>query len=125
MDIFSRIELIDRESDVGSESKIGQVNMNKLDGRIRIRSGIGIGRVTKPGLGIEIGRPAINQVPIEMIVKSVEEVVMECDLDIDEFLGDKSILVTIFAPRGEEIAKQTFNSNLGILGGISDRKSVV
>src|SRR3712207_6447408 len=91
MDIFSRIELIDRESDVGSESKIGQVNMNKLDGRIRIRSGIGIGRVTKPGLGIEIGRPAINQVPIEMIVKSVEEVVMECDLDMDEFLGDKSI----------------------------------
>ena len=119
LDIFSRVELVDRESDVGPESNIGQTSLKELDGRIRIRSGEGVGMITKPGLGLEIGRPAINPVPIEMIVRSIEEVILECDINIGEFLGKKSILVTISVPKGEEIARQTFNPNLGILGGIS------
>ncbi|MFR0019494.1 MAG: cobalt-precorrin-5B (C(1))-methyltransferase CbiD [Paraclostridium sp.] len=76
---------------------------------IIIDGGIGIGRVTKKGLGIEIGKAAINKTPIYMIQSEVRKVI-----------GDtKGVKITIFAPEGETIAKKTFNPRLGIVGGIS------
>lgn len=76
---------------------------------IIIDGGIGIGRVTKKGLGIDIGKAAINKTPISMIQNEVRKVV-----------GDsKGVKITIFAPEGEAIAKKTFNPRLGIVGGIS------
>ena len=77
-------------------------------GIIEIDGGIGIGRVTKNGLGIELGQAAINKTPRTMIENEVRKVI-----------GNKGAKVIIYSPQGEEIAKKTFNPRLGIVGGIS------
>jgi cobalt-precorrin-5B (C1)-methyltransferase len=74
-----------------------------------LTGGEGIGRVTKPGLSVAVGSPAINPVPQKMILSSVEEVLG----------GGDGIHVEISAPEGVEIAKRTFNPKLGVVGGIS------
>lgn len=112
IDIYSRVQLVDKDSNVGPESITGQ-------DYIRIRGGIGVGIVTKPGLSIPVDRPAINPVPIEMIVEAISDVMTSADVDIQEFLDGKSILVTISVPEGERVAQRTFNADLGIVGGIS------
>ncbi|MEM0030181.1 MAG: cobalt-precorrin-5B (C(1))-methyltransferase, partial [Candidatus Nitrosocaldus sp.] len=86
-----------------------------LDGepeRIEVTGGKGVGIVTKPGLGLEIGKHAINPTPMRMITNAVREVA-------SEHLKSKGVKVTISVPRGEELAKQTDNPRLGIVGGIS------
>ncbi len=74
---------------------------------VLITGGKGVGRVTRSGLAVSPGNPAINPVPLEMIRKSVTRVT------------DKAVAVEIFVPEGESIAARTFNSRLGIVGGIS------
>ena len=81
------------------------------DTRIHIDGGIGVGRVTKPGLDQPVGNAAINHVPREMIAKEVLEV---CDLM--DYKGNLQVIISV--PEGEAIAKQTFNPRLGIVGGI-------
>lgn len=81
-------------------------------GQIKINAGAGVGRVTKPGLGLEVGSAAINPVPMEMLINAVREV---ANLQ----LITRGIEVVISVPRGEEIAKRTDNPRLGIVGGIS------
>lgn len=74
--------------------------------------GIGIGRVTKDGLEQEKGQAAINVVPRNMIFQAAGNIynLAECS---------ERILITIRVPKGEELAKKTFNPRLGIEGGIS------
>lgn len=80
--------------------------------QIIIDGGVGIGRVTRPGLDQPVGNAAINHVPREMIRKEITQV---C-----EMVGFYGIVyVEIFVPRGEELAKKTFNPRVGIEGGIS------
>lgn len=79
---------------------------------ITIDGGDGVGRVTKPGLDQPVGNAAINSVPRQMIEKEVREVIELLDCK-------RPLQVIISAPGGEEIAKQTFNPRLGIVGGIS------
>ncbi len=74
---------------------------------VHLERGEGVGVVTKPGLGLEVGAPAINAVPRRMIVQAVGEVTTH------------GIHVTISVPGGEDMAKKTTNRRLGILGGIS------
>lgn len=112
MDIFARVQIINPDQIPNFRSDIS------LD-YLFITSGQGIGRVTKKGLEIDINRPAINKVPLQMIIGEAQNLLDELGIDIYDFLGERKILVTIFAPEGQEIAKQTFNSNLGIVGGIS------
>ncbi len=70
--------------------------------------GKGIGTVTKPGLAIQVGQPAINPVPRQMIVDAVREITI-----------DEKLTVTISIPNGEELADKTLNKRLGILRGLS------
>ena len=79
---------------------------------IHIDGGMGVGRVTKPGLDQPVGSAAINHVPREMIENEVLQV-----CEIADYRG--SLNVIIFVPDGEGLAGQTFNPRLGIEGGIS------
>ncbi len=81
---------------------------------VLLTGGEGVGRVTKPGLPIPVGEPAINPVPRWMIDRAVREAWKEY-----EGTGPVRVEVQVFVPRGEEIAKKTLNPRLGILGGIS------
>ncbi len=80
--------------------------------RIFIDGGIGIGRVTKKGLEQPVGAAAINRVPRQMIREAVAEICEEQEYD-----GCLDVIISI--PAGVELAKKTFNPNLGIEGGIS------
>ena len=75
---------------------------------ITVEAGEGVGIVTKPGLETPAGRPAINPVPLEMILSSVKEV-----------SEGKGLRVTISVPQGKKLAQKTLNPRLGIEGGIS------
>ncbi|OPA77710.1 cobalt-precorrin-5B (C(1))-methyltransferase [Paenibacillus selenitireducens] len=80
---------------------------------IVLDGGIGVGRVTKPGLPVEVGEAAINPVPRKMIREAVQGV-----LEVFE-QSHRGVKVVISVPSGEEIAKKTLNGRLGIIGGIS------
>lgn len=80
------------------------------DESIEILGGSGVGVVTKPGLGLEVGGPAINPTPRKMITAAVGEVLPA---------GERAVRVVISVPDGERMARKTTNARLGILGGIS------
>jgi len=88
------------------------VSFGERPNEINIDGGKGVGRVTKPGLGLEIGSAAINPIPMKMLEQAVREVAKDQ-------LKSQGIKVIISVPNGEEIAKKTDNPRLGILGGIS------
>jgi cobalt-precorrin-5B (C1)-methyltransferase len=75
---------------------------------VELAGGEGVGTVTRPGLGLALGGPAINPVPRAMITQAVTEVV-----------GDRGVRVVVSVPDGERMARKTTNRRLGILGGIS------
>ncbi|RHW39460.1 cobalt-precorrin-5B (C(1))-methyltransferase [Lysinibacillus yapensis] len=79
---------------------------------IHLDGGVGVGRVTKPGLPVPVGEAAINPVPRKMILEVVQELV-------NTYHIEKGIEVVISVPDGEELAKKTLNGRLGIIGGIS------
>ena len=126
--IYARVTY--RESErVNSVNSVDNINNcdqracgNEIDGReteihgcgspVCITGGKGVGRVTLPGLDQPVGEAAINHVPREMITKEVTEV--------SEFFDNKlPLMIEIYAPEGDAIAEKTFNSRLGIVGGIS------
>ena len=79
---------------------------------IHIEGGVGVGRVTKPGLACAVGGPAINPTPRRMITSEVSSVMEQTGYA-------DGLVVTISIPEGVEIAKKTFNPRLGIIGGLS------
>lgn len=81
-------------------------------GQIKIEGAEGVGRVTLPGIGLEVGEWAINPVPREMIKENIARLAKRAGVN-------GSIHVEISVPKGEEIGAKTFNPRLGIVGGIS------
>ena len=79
---------------------------------VHIEGGVGVGRVTKPGLACAVGGPAINPTPRRMITSEVSSVMEQTGYT-------DGLMVTISIPEGVEIAKKTFNPRLGIIGGLS------
>nr|WP_223241804.1 cobalt-precorrin-5B (C(1))-methyltransferase [Streptomyces sp. CBMA123] len=76
------------------------------------RAGPGVGTVTKAGLPLPVGEPAINPVPRQMIRDAVAEVAAAHG-------GSGDVVVEVSVDHGEEIARSTWNPRLGILGGLS------
>ena len=83
------------------------VEAGPAGGKTELRAGAGIGTITKPGLGLEVGGPAINPVPRAMILAALAEAT------------DQPLTVTFSVPGGEAMAAKTSNARLGIVGGIS------
>ena len=79
---------------------------------IVIDGGVGVGRVTRPGLSQKVGEAAINPVPRAMILREAEEAAVSHDYE-----GGLKVVISV--PEGVEIGKKTFNPRLGITGGIS------
>ena len=91
---------------------IVELSFTEKVNEIHIDGGEGVGIVTKPGLGLEINKPAINPVPKKMIVENLRQVG-------EKILVKKGIGVVISVPKGRELAPKTDNPRLGIKNGIS------
>ncbi|MEV7424735.1 MULTISPECIES: cobalt-precorrin-5B (C(1))-methyltransferase [unclassified Streptomyces] len=76
------------------------------------RAGPGVGTVTRPGLPLDVGEPAINPVPRELMRAHVARVAARHG-------GTGDVEITVSVDHGEEIARSTWNPRLGILGGLS------
>jgi cobalt-precorrin-5B (C1)-methyltransferase len=79
---------------------------------VRFTAGAGVGTVTKPGLPLAVGEPAINPVPRRMMREAVVDVA-------GQYGGTGDVLVEISVANGESLARHTWNPRLGILGGLS------
>lgn len=125
MDIYARAEIVDKNDknkgyltlkDIDSLSTNSECK-SELYKFIRVYGGTGIGVVTKKGLSVDVGKPAINPTPLKMINHEIRKLIGD---NFESILGnDKVLKITIFAPQGETVAKKTFNPRLGIVGGIS------
>ena len=79
---------------------------------LHLTAGIGVGTVTRPGLGLDVGGPAINPVPRKMLAEHLEAVA-------GDQIRSGGLAVEISVPNGEALARKTLNGRLGIVGGIS------
>ncbi|GAA3917743.1 cobalt-precorrin-5B (C(1))-methyltransferase [Chitinophaga oryziterrae] len=100
------------DPDVTHGATIGCTVSFNTSGDVRFIRGKGVGIVTLPGLAIGVGEPAINPVPRKMITDAVHFITHQYKID-------KGVDVEVFVVNGEEIAKKTLNSRIGIIDGIS------
>jgi cobalt-precorrin-5B (C1)-methyltransferase len=91
---------------------LAQVVRGEPGAGVTFHAGPGVGTVTKPGLPLAVGEPAINPVPRRMIAAEIGAVAADHGAAAD-------LAVTISVPNGEALAQKTWNPRLGILGGLS------
>jgi cobalt-precorrin-5B (C1)-methyltransferase len=92
---------------------IAEVAWGRPGGGIAFAAGEGVGTVTRPGLQLGVGEPAINPAPRAMIREAL--------VDLAEANGapPPDVTVTVAIPGGERLAEKTMNARLGIVGGLS------
>ncbi|WP_106744399.1 cobalt-precorrin-5B (C(1))-methyltransferase [Yoonia maritima] len=88
------------------------VTVRRSEGGVRFKAGAGVGIVTRAGLPIGVGEPAINPVPRQMMQGVVAEIAAQ-------FGEAANVEIEISIPDGEAIAQKTWNPRLGIRGGLS------
>ena len=103
---------VENEKKEPEENAIKSSFLEKTHATVEIDGGIGVGRVTRPGMDQPVGNAAINHVPRQMIESEVLEVCRMAD-----YKGSLKVIISI--PKGVELAEKTFNPRLGIVGGIS------
>jgi len=89
-----------------------KLHLLNLSDKFLFYTGIGIGIVTQEGLSVNVGEPAVNPVPRDMIKKNVESFLEKYGI-VDK------LSIVLEVPQGSIVAKQTLNERLGIIGGIS------
>jgi len=100
------------DPDVTDGTEIGcRISFNN-SGDIRFVKGEGVGTVTKAGLEMSVGDPAVNPTPRQIMKR-------ELKLVLENHKINKGVDVSVFVPLGAKLAKKTFNPRLGIEGGIS------
>jgi cobalt-precorrin-5B (C1)-methyltransferase len=91
---------------------VATVSIGEPGSGVTFRAGPGVGTVTRAGLPVPPGEPAINPVPRAMICEAVREAA-------ELYGGCRDIEVEISVPGGEKLAERTLNSRLGVAGGLS------
>lgn len=101
------------DPDITHRARIGAgVGLTDEPGTVQIIGGKGVGMVTKPGLEIAPGEPAINPGPRKMIRESALQV-------LHQYHSNAGVMAEIFVENGEKLAEKTLNRRLGIVGGLS------
>ncbi len=91
---------------------LARVRLGAAGTGVTFSAGAGVGTVTRPGLQLAVGEPAINPAPREMMVQAVREVA-------ERYGGTGDLEIEISIPGGAGLAKRTMNGRLGIEGGLS------
>lgn len=94
--------------------QVSLAGSDEQDDPVVFRAGPGVGRVTRPGLPIPVGQPAINPTPRKMIRQALDQAWNRAGPG-----GELRAEVVISVERGQELARHTLNPRLGIVGGIS------
>ena len=89
---------------------VADLSLTQAHSGVSFLQGEGVGRVTLPGIGLDVGEPAVNPVPRQMMRQALGALVDLSQVGID---------LTISVPEGRRLAHSTFNPRLGILDGIS------
>ena len=89
---------------------VADLSLTQAHSGVTFLQGEGVGRVTLPGIGLEVGEPAVNPIPRQMMRQALGALVDLSQVGID---------LTISVPEGRRLAHSTFNPRLGILDGIS------
>lgn len=91
---------------------LSTVSFGEPGSGVTFRAGEGVGTVTRPGLPLPVGEPAINPVPRRLMTEAVNRVAAA-------HCGSGDVVIEISIPGGEELARRTWNPRLGIVGGLS------
>ena len=101
------------DPDVTNQAEIGcEITLTQEAGAVHFLAGEGVGTVTLPGLQLEVGEPAINPVPRQMMRAAIRKL-------LHDFNWHVGVQIKVFVINGVKLAKRTLNERVGIMNGLS------